>query len=112
MRDLLALAKPQDQSLETLFEALKCHFQPKPLVIAERFYFHGRSQGSIESIAEYIAKLCRLVTNCEFGEYLNDTLHDRLVCGLRNNTIQKHLLSEVNLTLAKAGEIVQGMEVA
>lgn len=34
------------------------------------------------------------------------------MCGLRNNAIQKRLLSEANLTLAKAGEIVQGMEVA
>ena len=50
--------------------------------------------------------------DCEFGEYLNDALRDCLVCGLRNTGIQKRLLSEANLTLPKAGEITQGMEVA
>ena len=70
------------------------------------------SQGPTESIAEYIAKLRRLTTNCEFGEYLNNALRDRLVCGFKNNGIQKRLLSEANLTLAKAGEIAQGMEAA
>ena len=112
LRDLLAPAKPQDQTLATLFETLKLHFEPKPLVIAERFYFHKRNQGTTESIAEYLAELRRLATNCEFGGYLNDALRDRLVCGLRNNSIQKRLLSEANLTLAKAGEIAQGMEAA
>ena len=48
---------PQDQTLATLFDTLKCHFEPKPLVIAEQFYFHKRSQGPMECTAEYIAKL-------------------------------------------------------
>ena len=112
LRDLLAPEKPQDKSLPVLFQKLKEHYEPKPLVIAERFYFHRRDQGTNESIAEYIAELRRLATNCEFGEYLNDALRDRLVCGLRNTGIQKRLLSEANLTLAKAGEIAQGMEAA
>ena len=112
LRDLLAPEKPQDKSLPVLFQKLKEHYEPKPLVIAERFYFHRKDQGTNESIAEYIAELRRLATNCEFGEYLNDALRDRLVCGLRNTGIQKRLLSEANLTLAKAGEIAQGMEAA
>ena len=43
---------------------------------------------------------------------LNNVLRDCLVCGLRNIGIHKWLLSEVNLTLGKAGEIVQGIEAA
>ena len=43
---------------------------------------------------------------------MNEALRDRLVCGLRNQSIQKHLLSEANLTLAKAAETAQGMEAA
>ena len=42
----------------------------------------------------------------------HDALRDRLVCGLRNTGIQKRLLSEASLTLAKAGVIAQGMEAA
>ena len=59
-----------------------------------------------------ITELQRLATNCEFGEYLNDALRYCLDCGLRNTGIQKWLLSEANLILAKVGEIAQGMEAA
>ncbi len=112
LRDLLSPEKPQDKPLPVLFKKLKDHYEPKPLVIAERFCFHRRDQGASESIAEYTAELRRLAIHCEFGEYLNDALRDRLVCGLRNTGIQKRLLSEDKLTLAKEEEIAQGIEAA
>ena len=82
------------------------------MVIAERFYFHRRSQVAGESVAEYIAELRRLATNYEFGEYLEQALRDRLVCGLKHEPTQKRLLSEAMLSLAKAIEIAQSVEAA
>lgn len=63
-----------------------------PLVIAERFHFHQRLQAVGESIADYIAELRRLTTHCEYGAHLDEALRDRLVCGLRNMSIQKKLV--------------------
>lgn len=57
LRNLLAPTKPNTKTFAQLKEALKQHFDPKPLVIAERFYFHRRCQQAGESIAEYIAEL-------------------------------------------------------
>ena len=91
---------------------LKAHFQPKPLVIAERFHFHRRDQAVGESIADYVAQLRHLSAHCEFGEYLNDALRDRLVCGMRSESAQKRLLSESDLTFKRALELSQGMEAA
>ena len=42
LRDLLAPVKPQEKSLAALFETLRKHFEPKPVIIAERFRFHRR----------------------------------------------------------------------
>ena len=42
LRDLLPPEKPQDKSLPVLFQKLKEHYEPKPLVIAEKFYFHRK----------------------------------------------------------------------
>lgn len=39
-------------------------------------------------------------------------MRDRLVCGLRSESTQKRLLSEADLTLARAVEIAQSMEAA
>ena len=33
------------------------HYEPKPFVITEKFYFHRRDQGTNESIAKYIVEL-------------------------------------------------------
>ena len=63
-----------------------------------RFHFHRRDQAADESIAEYVAELRRLSTNCKFGATLNDALRDRLVCGMRNTSAQKRLLAEADLT--------------
>ena len=106
LRDLVSPASPKDKSLEHLADVLKKHFEPKPLIIAERFTFYRRNQSTSELILEYVAELRRLTT------HRDQALRDRLVCGLRSETIQKRRLSEAHLTLARAVEISQGMEAA
>ena len=112
LKDLLSPDKPAAKTFEALQKALTDHFEPKPLVIAKRFYFHQRAQGTNESVLEYIAELRRLATHCEFGAFLQDALRDRLVCGLRNTAAQKNPLSEENLTLEKAIRVAQSLEAA
>ena len=96
--------------MDALVEVLKKHFEPKPLIIAERFTFHRRNQSPTESILKYMAELRRLAVHYEFGNYLDQALRDRLVCGLRSENIQKRLLTEADLTLARAVGLAQGME--
>jgi len=88
LSDLVAPKKPRDLSIVELAEQLRRHFDPKPLVIAERFHFHKRAQASDESISNYVAELRRLTTHCDFGEYLDQALRDRLVCGIRHENTQ------------------------
>ena len=47
-----------------------------------------------------------------FQRILEQALRDRLVCVLRHEPIQKKLLTESKLMLAKAIEIAQSMEAA
>jgi RNase H-fold protein (predicted Holliday junction resolvase) len=61
---------PKDKDFDALSKILKEHYEPKPIVIAERYHFHHRNQKPDETIAEYIAELKRLTTHCEFGPYL------------------------------------------
>ena len=112
VRSLVAPTLPQDNSLEDLVDVLKRHFEPKPLVIAERFHFHKRAKAVGESIAEYMAELRLLTTHCNNKDHLEEALHDRLVCGIRDVDTQRKLLSVPDLTLKKALEIAQGSEAA
>ena len=85
--DLCAPDKPNTKSFEELVEKLTEHFQPTPTVISERYKFHSRSQQTRETAIEYIAALRRLAKNCAFGDFLNDALRDRFVCGLASESI-------------------------
>ena len=63
-------------------------------------------------MAQYLVSLRKLAEHCEFNEFLNQALHDKLVCGLKNEMIQRKLLTVKELTMAKAFKIARGMEAA
>ena len=112
LRNLTLPDKSGNKIFRGIANLLKEHLSPNPSIIAERFRFHRRRQQEGESVNEYVAVLKKLAEHCEFGENLNDTLRDRLVCGLKNEQIQKQLLSKSTLTLPKATEIAVAMETA
>ena len=112
LSDLLAPSPPSTKSLAEITDVLRKHFEPKRAIIAERYHFHKRNQAVGESIADYDVALRKLATNCKFGDYLEDALRDRFVCGLSNEAIQRRLLSEPDLTLTKAMDLAQAMEAA
>ena len=112
IRGLVSPQLPKDKSFAELVALLTKHYDPEPIVIAERFHFYERSQKSGESIADYLASLRRLASRCKFGTFLSEALRDRLVCGLQSESIQKVLLTKADLTLDKALEVSQGMEAA
>lgn len=68
-----------------LFKNIKIiNCAPKRPIISERYKFHNRNQKTHEKISEYIIELKSLSQECKFGEFLDDALRDRLVCGLSN----------------------------
>ncbi len=91
IRGLVSPVKPENKTLVELKSILKKHYDPEPIVIAERFRFYQRTQKSGESIADYLASLRNLASRCGFGGFLAEALRDRLVCGLNSEAIQKAL---------------------
>ena len=84
-------AKLKDKTYEAIVETLTKHLAPKPIVIVERFRFNKRDQKEGEGIRAYVASLQKLAEHCVFGDSLSDMLRDRLVCGIRDEGIQKCL---------------------
>ena len=112
--DLLAPDNLQAKDINVLFEMLRDHYEHKPLMVGEWFYFYQRSQKPLELESEYVAELCKLSVRCEFVKLLNDMLRDCFMCRLKNATLQKNLcvLSKKNLIFMKVVEIAQGAEAA
>lgn len=111
LHHLVAPDDPASKSLDTLLELLQKHFEPTPLVIAERYKFYRRSQGHDETVAQFVAELHRLATHCKFGTSLQEAIRDRLVCGMKVSLgAQKKLLSIADLTLDKAISVASSYE--
>ena len=89
LRSLLAPTRPNTKSSEELARTLADHLKPKPVVIAERFKFYERAQAESETISDFLAAIRKLSINCEFEEFLEQALRDRLVCGIRDTRIRK-----------------------
>ena len=110
-----SLAQPQsprDLTYNQIVGLVQNHQNPKPSAIVQRFKFNSRIRKPEESVRSYVAELRKLSEHCEFGVNLDDMLRDRLVCGVNDRRIQTKLLSERNLTFAKALEISQATEAA
>ena len=101
-KNFTAPQTPNDCNWNRLKELLINHFKPKPPVIAERFMFHKHYQRPGKAVNEFVIELRHLAQTCNFGNFLDGALRDRLVCGLVNCGTQKKLLSEKDLTLKKA----------
>ena len=80
LRGLVSPAIPKDKTYNQLVDLLKKHFDPEPIVIAERFHFYQRTQNPGESIVDYLAGLQRLTSRCKFGDFLTEALRDKLIC--------------------------------
>lgn len=57
LSSLISPDKLKDKSFATIADVFQHHFDPDPLVIAERFHFYRRNQGPGETINNYVAKL-------------------------------------------------------
>jgi len=112
LKNLLMPDKPVHKSYAQLKETLMTHYAPRPIVIAERYRFYKRDQQESESVSDFVVMLKNLASTCEFGNFLNEALRDRFVCGLRSENCRRRLLTESDLTFTKAIEIARSMELA
>ena len=62
----------------------------------------------------FLAELRALADKCDFGDQLNTSLRDKLIVGINDTRVQRHLLAEpyCDLTLEKVVDVCIAMEVA
>ncbi|CAC5416659.1 unnamed protein product [Mytilus coruscus] len=88
------------------------HQNPKPSSIVQRCKFNSRSRQPNESVSQFVAELRQISEHCVYKATLDDMLRDRLVCGIKEDRIQRRLLAEPGLTFKKAMEVATAMEMA
>lgn len=110
--DLCTPDKPSSKSFVDLTKVLEKHLQPKPSILAERYKFRHRKQNCDETVSDYVAVLKKMSKTCEFKTWLEESLRDQFVCGIRCETIRQRLFTEDDLDFARAYYLAVSMETA
>ncbi|KAJ8883613.1 hypothetical protein PR048_015457 [Dryococelus australis] len=84
---------PSEKLYAELVSALRMHFSPKLMVIAERY--------NQVRLSDYIVASKKLAKSCDFKEFLNDSLWDRFVCAF-----SEHGISSVRSSLTETNQFI------
>ncbi|XP_077508775.1 uncharacterized protein LOC144120249 [Amblyomma americanum] len=112
LKNLVVPALPGEKTFAEIKILLKNHYSPQTSVIAERCRFNRRVQLEQESVEDFVLELKHLARKCNFGDFLQDTLRDRLVAGIRNEETQRALFTTEGLTFQGACKIALDRELA
>lgn len=63
----LDISDDNRKEVEAILNALKTHFDPMRNVIYERYVFKTTNQEATENIDQYVSRLRKLASTCEFG---------------------------------------------
>ena len=105
LKTLVAPAELTAKLFAELVQLAKEHYTPKPSVIMCRFRFNTSVRQDGESITRFVTRLHNLASLCEYGDSVKELIRDRLVCGVRDDALQRTLLAVAKLTYDKAYEL-------
>ena len=76
LKNLCDSENPNTKTFTRLSQLLQEHFEPTPIVIAERHKFWTASHEEGESVSEFMVRLKKLASTCSFGAFLSQALRD------------------------------------
>jgi len=75
-------------------------------IIFKCAHFNNRYQLQGESVEQFITEVHRLAEYCEFGTMKDELIRDRLVVGIRDNSLFKCLQMEAELTVDRVKRFI------
>jgi len=108
----LPITDEERKDPKKILDKLGEHFEPRRNTIYERYMFNSSTQDTTESIEQYVNRLRKLSSTCEYGVLLDEMLRDRIVIGVHDSHIRARLLREKDLTLQRAYDVCRSCEAA
>ena len=105
VRTLVASDAVTDKTFEEIAELAQHHYHLKPSVIMRRFRFNTCVRHTGEKVTTFIERLRNLASHCNYGGATAELVRDRLMCGIRDDVLQRSLLSVAKHTFDKACEM-------
>ncbi|XP_050515084.1 uncharacterized protein LOC126890270 [Diabrotica virgifera virgifera] len=105
--------------LEDVLSCFDDHFLPKTNTTMETFKFNSIHQKEGQTIDSFLTELKKQASNCAFicendqckASYADRMIRDKLVLGIHDRQVQRHLLREPAMSLEKMQEYCRSIEV-
>ena len=105
------LSDAEKDKIKALKEKVKDNCEPRKNLPYTRHMFFTKAQGPTETIDAYVTELKSKAKDCEFGLLHDSLIRDRIVCGIRDDSVRRRLLREADLTLEKAIDVCRANEI-
>ena len=99
-----------DVSYEEVKARLLSHVQPANYEIAERAKFNSLVREANESLKMFVLRLQQQAARCNFADYLETALRDRLIAGINNANMQRKMLLAPNPTFQSVRALAEQSE--
>ena len=107
LKDLAYPESTRTRTVKQLQTLLMSYLRPVHFETTERAKFHNITRLGEEPLRDFLLRLQRQASKCNFGDQLTIQLRDRIVAGVNDPEIQKRLLREPGLTYDKAKSILE-----
>ncbi|XP_061722995.1 uncharacterized protein K02A2.6-like [Cydia pomonella] len=104
------LSSDEKLQLQTIKDKFTNHFTPKINESYERYIFNTIIQKEGQPFDEFLTELKSKVKNCEYGTLEDSLIRDRIVIGVRSDSLREKLLAEHDLTLQKTIDLSRSAE--
>ncbi|XP_055619547.1 uncharacterized protein K02A2.6-like [Toxorhynchites rutilus septentrionalis] len=104
--------KLEEAAYNELISKLKMRLDKTESGLMQRFKFNNRVQQPDESAEDFVLSVKLLAEFCNFENFKQTAIMDRIVAGLTEKALQQRLLNEVELTLEAAERIIITWEMA
>ncbi|KAH7967588.1 hypothetical protein HPB52_000515 [Rhipicephalus sanguineus] len=108
------VAPSSEDTSDAKLVVLQQHYALKRSVVTKRYHFYRRNQEPNEIIVQFHVESKRLAAACSCRTFLQEAVRERLIAGLRSETIRCHLLTfpDDEVTWDRAHKVANAMEAA
>lgn len=99
-------------SLDAIKLRFKNYFTPKTNVTYERYQFNRMTQQDGETFDEFLTKAKAQSAKCEFGTLHDSLLRDKIIIGIRSESLREQLLADDDSTLDRVTNKCRATELA
>ena len=90
---------------------MKAHCEGVQNVTVTRYRFNTTNQQDGQKFDSWFIDLQHKIASCKYGDLKDSMMIDRIVCGIKDDTVREKLLHTADLTLAKCLDICRVSEI-